>query len=49
MDLHRTSQLISGCSIGLDYCEVEWFALEMNQELSAVFEKVLYFSLFCSL
>ena len=29
---------ISGWSIGLDYCDVEWFALESNQDHSVVFE-----------
>jgi len=29
---------ISGWSIDLDYCDIEWFALEMNRDLSAVFE-----------
>ena len=35
--LHRTSQLqllwnlwLDYCGMGLDYCDVEWFALEMN-------------------
>ena len=29
---------ISDRGIDLDYCDVEWFALEMNQEHSVVFE-----------
>ena len=29
---------ISGRSIDLDYCDVEWFALETNQDHSTVFE-----------
>ena len=29
---------ISGWGIDLDYCEVEWFALETNQDHSVVFE-----------
>ena len=29
---------ISGWGIGLDYCNVEWFALETNQDHSVVFE-----------
>ena len=29
---------ISGWDIDLDYCDVEWFALEMNQNLSVIFE-----------
>ena len=40
--LHRTIQLQllqrywSG--IDLDYCDIEWFALEMNRDHSVVFE-----------
>ena len=29
---------ITGWGIGLDYCDVEWFALEMNRDHSVVFE-----------
>ena len=29
---------ISGWDMYLDYCDVEWFALEMNQDHSVVFE-----------
>ena len=40
--LHRTVQLqllsITGQSIDLDYCDIEWFALEMNRDHSVVFE-----------
>ena len=40
--LHRTSQLqlfgISGWSTDLDYCNIEWFALEMNRDHSVIFE-----------
>ena len=40
--LHRTVQLqllsVTGWSIGLDYCDIEWFALETNRDHSAVFE-----------
>ena len=41
--LHRTVWLfsffgISGWGKDLDYCDVEWFALEMNQHPSVVFE-----------
>ena len=39
--LHRTIQLqlfsVSGWGIDLDYCNIEWFALEMNRD-SVVFE-----------
>ena len=40
--LHRTSQLQihwdQWLGIDLDYCDVEWFALEMNQDHSVIFE-----------
>ena len=40
--LHRTSQIqlfgISGWSIDLDYCDIEWFALEMNRDHSVILE-----------
>ena len=40
--LHRTIQLqLLHCycwGIGLDYCDIEWFALEMNRDHSAIFE-----------
>ena len=40
--LHRTVQLQLlqryCCGIGLDYCNNEWFALEMNRDHSVVFE-----------
>ena len=39
--LHRTVQLqllLSGWGIGLDYCDTERFALEMNKDHSVVFE-----------
>ena len=29
---------ISGWNIDLDYCDIEWFALEMNRHHSVVFE-----------
>ena len=29
---------ISGWDIDLDYYDVEWFVLEMNQDLSVIFE-----------
>ena len=31
---------ISGCGIDLDYCDIEWFTLEMNRNHSAIFEIV---------
>ena len=40
--LHRTVQLrffsITGWGIDLDYCDIEWFALEINRDHSVVFE-----------
>ena len=40
--LHRTIQLqffsVTGWGIGLDYCDIEWFALETNRGHSVVFE-----------
>ena len=40
--LHRTIQLnffsITGQAIDLDYCDIEWFALETNRDHSVVFE-----------
>ena len=29
---------ISGWSIDLDYCDIEWFSLEMNRNHSVIFE-----------
>ena len=29
---------ISGWGVDLDYCDVEWFALEKNQDHSVIFE-----------
>ena len=42
--LHRTVQLqihnfsITGWGIGLDHCDIEWFALETNGDHSLAFE-----------
>ena len=40
--LHRTVQLQLlqrwGWGIDLDYCDIEWFALEMNRDHSVIFE-----------
>ena len=39
--LHRTVQLqllLTGWDIDLDYCDIEWFALEMNRDHSIIFE-----------
>ena len=40
--LHRTVNFsffsITGWGIGLDYHDIEWFALEMNRDHSVVFE-----------
>ena len=29
---------VTGWGIDLDYCDIEWFALEMNRDQSVVFE-----------
>ena len=40
--LHRNVQLqlfsITGQGIDLDYCDIEWFALETNRDHSGIFE-----------
>ena len=40
--LHRTVQLrffsVTGWGIDLDYCDIEWFALETNRDRSVIFE-----------
>ena len=40
--LHNTVQLqlfsVAGWGINLDYCDIEWFALETNRDHSVVFE-----------
>ena len=42
--LHRMVQFsflsITGWDIDLDYCDIEWFALEKNRDHSVVFEIV---------
>jgi len=42
---HRTVQLqllgISGWSIDLNYCDIEWFALERNRDHSVILEIAL--------
>ena len=42
VSLHRIVQLqlfsISGWGTNLDYCDIEWFALETNRDHSVVFE-----------
>ena len=55
VNLHRTIQLqlfsITGWGIDLDYCDIEWFALEMNRDnwfccfWNCI--QVLHFRLFC--
>ena len=43
--LHPTIQLqllqITGWAIDLDYCDIVWFALEMNRDHSVIFEIAL--------
>ena len=40
--LHETIQLqlfsVAGWGIDLDYCDIEWYALEMNRDHSVIFE-----------
>ena len=40
--LHRSVHLqllcVTGWGIDLDYCDIEWFALEMNRDHSVIFE-----------
>ena len=40
--LHKTVQLsffcITGWGIDLDYCDIEWFALEMKRDHCVIFE-----------
>ena len=40
--LHRTVEFgffsVTGWGIGLDYCDIEWFASEMNRDHSVIFE-----------
>ena len=31
---------ITGWGIDLDYCDIEWFALEMNRDHSAIFFEI---------
>ena len=40
---------ISGWGIDADYCDFEWFTLEMNKDHSVILRlhQVLYFGLFC--
>ena len=38
MELFNFSFSITGWGIDLDYCDTEWFALEMNEDHSVVFE-----------
>ena len=35
---------ISGWGIDLDYCDTEWFALEMNRDHSVIFEIAFKYS-----
>ena len=43
--LHRT---IPGWSIDLDYCDIEWLALETNRDHSVIFE-IAHASKYCIL
>ena len=36
--IHFSFFSITGRGIDLDYCDIEWFALEMNRDHSVIFE-----------
>ena len=36
---------IPGSGIDLDYCDIDWFALEMNRDHSVVFETAFEYSI----
>ena len=38
VDLHRTVQIQLLQRYWLDYCDIEWFALETNRDHSVIFE-----------
>ena len=38
MELCNFNFFITGQGIVLDYCDIEWFALEMNRDHSVIFE-----------
>ena len=40
---------VTGWGIDLDYCDIEWFALEMNRDHSVVFEIVSKYCILDSL
>ena len=40
---------ITGQGIDLDYCDIEWFALEMNRDHSVIFETVPKYGICCTL
>ena len=50
--LHRTIQLsffsITGQGIGLDYCDIEWFALKTTIDPSVVFKIASKYCILCS-
>ena len=41
--------LLVGAYIDLDYCDIEWFALEMNRDRSVIFEIVSKYCILDSL
>ena len=51
IDLHRTVQLqlLQHWGIDLDYCDIGWFALEMNRDHSVVFETASKYTAFWTL
>ena len=44
VDIHKSFNFsffsITGWGIDLDYCDIEWFALETNRDHSVIFESV---------
>ena len=38
---------VTGRGIDLDYCDIEWFALETNRDHSVIFEIASYSDLCC--
>ena len=37
---------VTGWDIGLDYCDIEWSALEMNRDHSVIFETATKYCIF---
>ena len=46
------SSVLTGLSVDLDYCDIEWFALEVNRDHFVIFEiasKYCFWTLFLTL